>query len=437
MAKESEVSLHFRELAAMLLAAVQLHVGYTSGGCSLPLVWRFLTQRKSKTRGRKLLETLDLMGKTRHVPQGVHMAIVTITNAIETISGDRELGSIWSTAIRPLILYNSPYVAASTETSTLDLRDLQHGPEPVSLYLLAPSPAAVKRLYPVYRVIIDVALTRLMEREGQGKPEDYAHRLLLCGDEWPAYGYVPTVDAEVSTMAGYGIKGWFIAQDIPQFEETYGVDSALWGNTHCKIFHAPDNDTTAERISRHFLGEGTVEYGVLSQGKGGNSMTPHRVSRLLMTTDEVQMLVPHLGIGHISGKGLRPFLFEKVGFDPHYKEDRTIVAYARQRVWQPELPGATHHALARSTRATVRQRTRDDGNSRDGRSSTVARTAAEVAGLGARRAVGGAGRWGQVRHGRRVGDSARYLPDPVASLGHWPGDYLVYHGARRVGGGKV
>ena len=31
MAKESEVSLHFRELAAMLLAAVQLHVGYTSG----------------------------------------------------------------------------------------------------------------------------------------------------------------------------------------------------------------------------------------------------------------------------------------------------------------------------------------------------------------------------------------------------------------------
>ena len=27
MAKESEVSLHFRELAAMLLAAAQLHVG--------------------------------------------------------------------------------------------------------------------------------------------------------------------------------------------------------------------------------------------------------------------------------------------------------------------------------------------------------------------------------------------------------------------------
>ena len=55
-------------------------------------------------------------------------------------------------------------------------------------------------------------------------------------------------------------------------------------------------------------------------------MTPHRVSRQLLTTDEVQMLAAHLGIGHISGKGLRPFLFEKVGFDPNYKEDYPTVA---------------------------------------------------------------------------------------------------------------
>jgi len=322
MAKESEVSLHFRELAAMLLAAVQLHVGYTSAERSLPGVWRFLTQRPGKTKGRKLLETLELMGKTAHVAQGVHQAIATITHAIETISGDRELGSIWSTAIRPLILYNSPYVAASTETSTFTLRDLQHGPEPVSLYLLAPSPAAVKRLYPVYRVIIDVAITRLLEREGQDQPSDYRHRLLLALDEFPTYGYIPTIDAEVATMAGYGIKGWFLAQDIPQLDETYGEEASIWGNTDCKIFHAPANDVTARRISENFLGEMTVEYAVISYSRGGRTMTPHRVSRAQMTPDEVQMMEPRLGLAHISGRGLRPFLFEKVGFDPHYKEDR-------------------------------------------------------------------------------------------------------------------
>src|SRR5215468_4489442 len=62
MARESDVSLPFRELAAMLLAAVQLHLGYANGGhCSLPMAWRFLTQRRAKKRGAKLLETLDLM----------------------------------------------------------------------------------------------------------------------------------------------------------------------------------------------------------------------------------------------------------------------------------------------------------------------------------------------------------------------------------------
>jgi len=80
MAKESEVSLHFRELAAMLLAAVQLHVGYTSAERSLPGVWRFLTQRPGKTKGRKLLETLELMGKTAHVDhRGDQYALAVIT----------------------------------------------------------------------------------------------------------------------------------------------------------------------------------------------------------------------------------------------------------------------------------------------------------------------------------------------------------------------
>jgi len=313
MAKESEVSLHFRELAAMLLAAVQLHVGYTSADRSLPGVWRFLTQRPGTSKGRKLLETLELMGKTAHVAQGVHQAIVTITQAIETIAGDRELGSIWSTAIRPLILYNSPYVAASTATSTLALRDVQHGPEPVSLYLLAPSPAAVKRLYPVYRVVLDVALTRLLEREGTHQPSDYGHRLLLALDELPTYGFIPTLDAEVATMAGYGIKGWFLAQDIPQLDETYGEDAPIWGNTDTKIFHAPANDTTAKRISENFLGRTTVQYPVISHGRGGRSVSQQQTGRPLLTPDEVQMLAPQLGMAHVSGRGLRPFLFDKVG----------------------------------------------------------------------------------------------------------------------------
>jgi type IV secretion system protein VirD4 len=321
MQHESATGKHFRDLASLLLAASQLHVWYTTDTCSLAQVWQFLTQRPGKSDGRKLLETLKVMRTTAHVSGGVHEAIATISNAIANISGDRELGSIWSTAIRPLILYNDPYVARATDTSTLNLRDLQHGPVPLSLYLLAPSPADVStRLYPVYRVVIETAMRVLMERKGQAQPEDYQHRLLLCLDELPIYGYIPTLDGQVATIAGYGMKGFFIAQDLPMFEHTYGEENVIWGNTDLKLFHAPANDLTAKRISENFLGRMTVEMPVISQGRGGRTVSLQHTSRALLTPDEVQDLDPSLGIARLSGEGLKPFLFRKMGYVRNYKE---------------------------------------------------------------------------------------------------------------------
>ena len=45
MARESATSLHFRELAALMLTASMLHVKYTVPGASLARVWYFLTQQ--------------------------------------------------------------------------------------------------------------------------------------------------------------------------------------------------------------------------------------------------------------------------------------------------------------------------------------------------------------------------------------------------------
>ena len=95
----------------------------------------------------------------------MHQAIATLTTALSNITGDRELSSVWTTAIRPLVLYNDPLIARSTDTSTFALEDLQYGTRPLSLYLVAPSPRALHRLHPLYRVVLDVAMARLMEHK--------------------------------------------------------------------------------------------------------------------------------------------------------------------------------------------------------------------------------------------------------------------------------
>ena len=312
MVQETSTSLHFRELAAMFLTAAILHVCYTSVLASLAAVWHFLTQQH-----RTLGDCLKTMLGTRHTPHGVHPTIAQFTNAIRNITGDRELSSVWTTVIRPLSLYADPLIAASTDTSTLDLEDLQHGREPLSLYLLAPSPRSLERLHPVYRVIVDVALARLTDRHASAT----ARRLLVCAEEMPAYGYMHALNKGASDMAGYGIKGFFVAQDLDQFEDVYGQKNTIWGNTETKIFHAPDNERTAERISRYLLGSATVDNPVASrQGfLRDGSVSYQHVERPLLTTDEVQALDPAQMI--VRRTGSKPMLLWKRGYDPAKRKE--------------------------------------------------------------------------------------------------------------------
>jgi type IV secretion system protein VirD4 len=306
LARESATSLHFRELAALLLTAAILHVCYQSPRKSLAGVWDFLTQQHES-----LAECLKTMATAQHHGTGVHQAIAAMTTAMKNITGDRELSSVWTTAIRPLVLYADPLIAASTDTSTLDLNTLQYADTPVSLYLIAPSPMALTRLHPLYRVILDVALTCLMDHPVR----TWQHRLVICGDELPQFGYTRAIDKGVAVMAGYGIKCLVVTQDLPQLEEVFGPHTALWGNTDLKIFHAPTNDLTARRISENLVGRGTVEHPVASRQAGilgRQSVSFQHVARPLLTTDEVMELDPRKEIVRVSS--VKPILAEKADY---------------------------------------------------------------------------------------------------------------------------
>ena len=312
MARESATSLHFRELAALVLTASILHVKYTVRGASLARVWYFLTQQHPD-----LACVLKTLRTTAHHSAGVHQAIATLTTALSNITGDRELSAVWSTAIRPLVLYNDPLIARSTDASTFALEDLQYGARPLTLYLVAPSPRALERLHPLYRVVLDVAMARLMEH----KVRTWQHRLLVCADELPAHGYIHAIDQGAADMAGYGMKGLFVAQDIEQVEEVYGEKNTLWGNTEIKVFHAPTNDLTARRIAERLMGEGTVSHRTTQRQEGllGRRSTSYgHVGRAMLTHDEMMELPAHLQV--IRMKGLKPILATKIDYrtDPDF-----------------------------------------------------------------------------------------------------------------------
>jgi type IV secretion system protein VirD4 len=315
MARESQTSLHFRELASLLLTSAILHVLYSEQRKSLAGVWAFLTQQHTS-----LPDALKTMATTGHLSHGVHESIASMTAAIKNITGDRELSSVWTTAIRPLVLYSDPLVAASTDASDLDVDELQYGGLPVSLYLIAPSPMELERLHPLYRVIVDVAMSRLMEH----KIRTWAHRLLCVLDEVCWFGYTRAVDKGISVAAGYGMRDLIVAQDFEQLFDVYGPHTAIWGNCRVKVFFAPDNDLTAKRISQNLLGERTVEQPVDHREAGaivpgGGSTTYQFHGRALLTPDELMDLDPRLEIVRVTGT--KPILAQKLDYrsDPQLR----------------------------------------------------------------------------------------------------------------------
>ena len=112
-------------------------------------------------------------------------------------------------------------------------------------------------------------------------------------------------------------RGFFVAQDLKQLEDVYGPEPDIWSNTDCKIFHATGNDRTAKRVTEGYLGKETIEYLVESrQGRGRRSVSPHRVGRPLLTTDEFGQLDPSQLV--VLLRGQRPIRMEKYGYDRHY-----------------------------------------------------------------------------------------------------------------------
>jgi type IV secretion system protein VirD4 len=292
---ESQTSLHFRELASLLLTATILHVLYVEPRKSLAGVWDFLTQHHDS-----LAACLQAMTSTAPHSQGVHHAIRSMTTAIKNITGDRELSSVWTTAIRPLVLYSDPLVATSTDSSDVEVDALQYGDTPVSLYLIAPSPMALERLHPLYRVILDVAMMRLSEH----KLRTCHYRLLNCCDELPWYGYSRSIDKGIAVRAGYGQKDLLVTQDLESLWEVYGEHTAIWGNCDVKIFHRPANDLTAKRISENILGCATVDNPVEQRSPimgRKRSVSMQHYARSLMTTDELMDLPADEEIIRIGG----------------------------------------------------------------------------------------------------------------------------------------
>lgn len=211
---------------------------------------------------------------------------------------DNELGSVVSTVVSNLSLYDDPVVARNIASSDFKISELMKHENPVSLYLVI-KPSDMNRLRPLVRIILNQILTLLvgdMKFENGQQKIEYNHRLLLMLDEFTSIGKLPLFETALAYMAGYGIKAYMIVQDLSQLYKAYTKDESVISNSHVRIAYAPNKIETAELLSK-MTGQTTVVKTVrTSSGNRGSlvlsnvSENYQEVQRPLLTTDKCMTL---------------------------------------------------------------------------------------------------------------------------------------------------
>lgn len=289
---------HWEKTSHSLLVGAILHVLYAEKDKTLAGVVNFLSDPR-----RPVEATLRAMMDTPHLGEaGVHPVIASSARELLNKS-ENERSGVLSTAMSFLGLYRDPVVARVTARCDWRIADLVGSKKPVSLYLVVP-PSDINRTKPLIRLILNQIGRRLTEELTSSGTR---HRLLLMLDEFPALGRLDFFESALAFMAGYGIKGFLIAQSLNQIERAYGPNNAILDNCHVRVSFATNDERTAKRVSDAL---GTATELRDSTNYAGHRLAPwlghlmvsrQETARPLLTPGEIMQLPPTDEIVMVAG----------------------------------------------------------------------------------------------------------------------------------------
>nr|WP_316628608.1 conjugal transfer protein TraG [uncultured Brevundimonas sp.] len=325
---------HWEKTSHSLLVGAILHVLYAEPDKTLAGVANFLSDPR-----RPVEATLRAMMDTPHLGEaGVHPVIASSARELLNKS-DNERSGVLSTAMSFLGLYRDPVVARVTARCDWRIADLVGGRKPVSLYLVVP-PSDINRTKPLIRLILNQIGRRLTEELTASSKR---HRLLLMLDEFPALGRLDFFESALAFMAGYGLKGFLIAQSLNQIERAYGPNNAILDNCHVRVSFATNDERTAKRVSDAL---GTATEMRDSTNYAGHRLSPwlghlmvsrQETARPLLTPGEIMQLPPSEEIVMVAGTP--PIKATKARYFEDARLQERIIA-------PPELPAASANAPA-------------------------------------------------------------------------------------------
>lgn len=238
--------------------------------------------------------------------------------------GDRERGSVLSTARRHTAFLDDPRLAAALTHSDFDMANIKR--ELMTVYLVMPANkiGTHARFIRAFIGSVVAAIT------SSTQPPPY--RVAFFLDEFAQLGYMKQIEDAVSLLRSYGLSFWVFIQDLSQLKAVYPRWQTFLANS-AKVFFGVDDHDTAKYVS-DTLGKGTIEYETENMGRnrgmnlGGSNVgwnqgsstgtSQQLTGRELLTPDEVMRLGSERSL--VLVKGEYPYLLTRLNYlsDPEY-----------------------------------------------------------------------------------------------------------------------
>ena len=288
-------SKHWIDTAKDLITAAILHIKYSDyADKSLYGVLNFLSQAgkgEEDGNGRALL---DCMINAQHSTEEIHEIICNAAQR-NRARPDEERGSVFSTAVTSLQIFEDPMVRNCSSSSDFCLNDFKIREHPISLYITVPFPD-LDRLSSFIRILITFILRKFSQDEVQFGEIKLKHPILFLIDEFPTLGTFSALETMMGILAGYGITFYLICQSPSQIFRLYGEHSAIFD--HCKFIlsYAMSDLRGAEMFSK-MTGIESVSFSTVSNsgsrfdaGMNQLNISEQTQQRNLMNPDEIQHL---------------------------------------------------------------------------------------------------------------------------------------------------
>lgn len=254
--------MHWDESARNFIKGVILTVlagcGEETSARSFALVRDFLTVGLSTDPEKQasLEQLLDLMRRTENFDGAIAAAAAVMLDM-----GEKERGSVLSTARRNTEFLESTRIQQCLRGSGLALEELKQSPEGVTLYLVLPEWRFATHSRWL-RLVLATLLQGLQRTPPARHPQTGAKlpSVLMILEEFASLGPMPGIEKAAGYIAGFGVKLWTVLQDLSQLKAHYPKSwETFIGNAGLFTAFGNVDVTTLEYLSQR-LGEVEIRY---------------------------------------------------------------------------------------------------------------------------------------------------------------------------------